>query len=202
MIIKNAKIKLDDFSLDIPYLDLNNSLTLVSGQNGAGKSTLLKSILGLHSIEPEIGNKNIEFGYVPQDYRKSLLPWLNAKENLFLFESSDTLLEKLFFSGFNKSDLLKKPRLLSGGQCQRIALIRETFMDIDYLVLDEPFSGLDKNTIPKIATILHDFIESGKKVIMTSHIHLPDILNNIDDFQEVYIERTSENLAILKLKQT
>ena len=201
MIIKNAKINLDDFSLHIEHLDLNSPITLVSGQNGVGKSTFLKSILGLHSIEPKLDNKKFEFGYVPQDYRKTLLPWLSAKDNLLLFNSSNILLEKLFASGFNESDLLKKPRMLSGGQCQRIALIRELSMNIDYLILDEPFSGLDKSTIPKISKIFKNFIDSGKKIIMTSHIHLPDEICSINGFQEIYIERTNENLATLKLKK-
>jgi len=199
MIIENMNIKLKDFILNVPYLDLNSSITLISGQNGTGKSTLLKSILGLHPTNINIEKK--EFGYVPQDYRMTLLPWLNAKENLQLFNSSYELIKKLLDVGFSKNDLIKYPRLLSGGQCQRIAIIRESSMNIDFLILDEPFSGLDKMTIPKIGEIIKESIYNGTKIILTSHIKLPENLTDIDDFKEVYIERTKENIATLKLEE-
>jgi NitT/TauT family transport system ATP-binding protein len=74
----------DKFDLDIP----RGELISVFGPNGCGKSTLINMIAGL--IQPDAGQilfdgmrlDEIKFGYVFQNYREALFPWLSAFDNI------------------------------------------------------------------------------------------------------------------------
>src|SRR5579859_3740399 len=74
----------DDFDLDIP----RGALISVFGPNGCGKSTLINMVAGL--IPPDTGEilfdgkrlTDIKFGYVFQNYREALFPWLRAFDNI------------------------------------------------------------------------------------------------------------------------
>ena len=146
-------VVLRDFKLNI---DRPEILALV-GPNGAGKSTVLHLIAKL--TEPERGSISVttgrdgepQVGYVWQNYRASLLPWLSVTDNIAF---------GLRLQGRDKTqrrnaanELLKRfaPRIapaqkcyeLSGGQQQMVSLLRSFAMQPDVLLLDEPTSALD-----------------------------------------------------------
>ena len=89
----------------------------------------------------------------------------------------------------------QRPPHLSGGQCQRIAVVREASADFDRLVLDEPFSGIDFKAVPKLGVLLARAIDRGVKVVITSHTALPDALLSIPVFTKIAIERVSDKSA-------
>ena len=122
------------------------------GPNGCGKSTLLKIVAGIE--EPTAGTVTMSGtpGYVPQ--QPSLLPWRTVEQNLWLpgdisaqaGRQTKTDIRQLLqdfglleFAGVY-------PKALSGGMQQKVALLRAILWNPAFLLLDEPFAGLDSIT--------------------------------------------------------
>ncbi len=147
-------IVLKDISLEFPC---SNFTTLI-GPNGCGKTTLLKVIAGLE--DPDTGDisfigidkEDIQVGYVWQDYRSTLLPWLNVGENVAFplrvkgekKESRRETATKLINEFLSGTDFNERVYQLSGGQQQLVSILRGLVVEPDILLLDEPFSALDQ----------------------------------------------------------
>ena len=123
------------------------------GPNGCGKSTLLQLIAGDLPLQHgrltgRIGTGEISFIY--QDYRRSLFPWKSAYENIRLplrirggkaqSEGLIELLKQEFALGY---DLRKLPRFLSGGEQQKICVLRALVESPKLLLMDESCSAMD-----------------------------------------------------------
>nr|VFK65180.1 MAG: manganese/iron transport system ATP-binding protein [Candidatus Kentron sp. UNK]VFK71327.1 MAG: manganese/iron transport system ATP-binding protein [Candidatus Kentron sp. UNK] len=197
--IRNGVVELGNSRLDIPFMSLDSPCSYITGPNGVGKSTLLKVILGLVSLSAGERSEDAaaQYGYVPQHYRQALFPWLTARKNVLLYNKSDSVIEDLIDTGFAPRDLGKRPPRLSGGQCQRIAVVREACADFNRLVLDEPFSGIDIKTVPKLGRLLARAIDQGARVVVTSHTPLPKELVSIPGFRNIPIERVSDESAMV-----
>nr|VFK42814.1 MAG: NitT/TauT family transport system ATP-binding protein [Candidatus Kentron sp. TC] len=197
--IRNGVVDLGNTRLNIPFLSLDGPCSHITGPNGVGKSTLLKVILGLMRLDAgEVSmDATAQYGYVPQHYRLALFPWLTARDNLLLYKKSDSVIRDLMDTGFNPRDLDKRPSHLSGGQCQRIALVREVSAGFDRLLLDEPFSGIDFKAVPRLGRLLARAIDEGARVIITSHTTLPDELLSITGFRQIAIKRISDSAAVV-----
>ena len=129
----------------------------VFGPNGCGKSTLINMIAGL--IPADAGEilfdgkplSQIKFGYVFQNYREALFPWLRSLENIeyplklmgMPKAERRARVERLVAHLGVKIDLTKYPYLLSGGQQQLVSIMRALVVEPEILFLDEPFSALD-----------------------------------------------------------
>ena len=173
--INNLTFSHDDSRLlhDLSFSVEKNQIGFVSGTSGIGKSTLFNIIAGL--ILPEKGkimlddmllnDKNFsletekrKIGYVFQDF--ALFPHINVKRNIQYAISSEV--SELFDELISKLGLLelldKMPHELSGGQQQRVALLRAIFMKPKILLLDEPFSNLDKDNIIAAQKIISQII--------------------------------------------
>lgn len=143
------------------------------GPSGCGKSTLLMAVAGLET--PTLGHVSVNgeqvYGPVPslgivfQD--ATLLPWKSALENVLyparirrlplapIRERAVEMLSLMGLSGFANS----KPRELSGGMRQRVALCRALVYEPRLLLLDEPFSALDAITREEMNGLLLDLWE-------------------------------------------
>ena len=170
----------DDFDLDIP----RGELISVFGPNGCGKSTLINTIAGLlPADEGQIlfdGRKlaAINFGYVFQNYREALFPWMRAFDNIAYPLKLKNVppaerrarTEKLVEHLGIKLDLALYPYQMSGGQQQLVSILRALVVEPEILFLDEPFSALDyEMTLFMREQLQRIFLETGTTTILVSH---------------------------------
>lgn len=184
-------------------LELADFQTLVLvGPSGGGKSTVLKLIAGLEKLDKgsiKIDNKSVPINEKELlEHRKSigmvfqsfnLFPHWTALENISLplyfvhgyskkeaEESSMVLLKRFGLENHAQ----KKPAELSGGQCQRVAIVRAVAIKPKILLLDEPTSALDPLMTVEVLDLIKELKTEGRHLIMTSH-HL-GFVQKIADF--------------------
>ncbi|MEN3375824.1 MAG: NitT/TauT family transport system ATP-binding protein [Hyphomicrobiales bacterium] len=170
----------DKFDLDIP----RGKIISVFGPNGCGKSTLINLMAGL--IPRDGGEilfdgfkvEDVKIGYVFQNYREALFPWLRAIDNIeyplkFMKLSKRerrAKVERLVAHLGVKIDLTKYPYQLSGGQQQLVSIMRALVVEPEILFLDEPFSALDyEMTLFMRDQLQRIFIETGTTTVLVSH---------------------------------
>jgi NitT/TauT family transport system ATP-binding protein len=170
----------DNFDLDIP----RGELISVFGPNGCGKSTLINIIAGL--IPADAGQilfdgmllSEIKFGYVFQNYREALFPWLRAFDNIayplkvmqVAPAERRARTEKLVAHLGIKLDLNLYPYQMSGGQQQLVSIMRALIVEPEILFLDEPFSALDyEMTLFMREQLQRIFMETGTTTVLVSH---------------------------------
>ncbi len=152
------------------------------GPNGCGKSTLLNILCGLESLEQGllIGARSLggRIGFVSQDYRASLLPWLNVEQNIVfplrLKRASAVFVQRRLREVLEllpiDFDLHQRVTTLSGGQAQTVSLLRALIIQPELLILDEPFSALDYVTTVRLReTLMRVTTELRLTTVLVSH---------------------------------
>ena len=162
-------IGVSDLSVKI---ESNSSKISLQAPSGSGKSTFLKCILGIihkKKIEGKLLMKAKRFGHVPQD--SLLIPHLTIEDNLLLSPRANKNLLKEVCDELEITHLLKRyPRMLSGGEKQRAAIARALLCDPETLILDEPFSALDKVTKARVIQFLNQWIDRyNLDLILVTH---------------------------------
>ena len=168
----------------IPALDgitfsLERGQTLaIFGPNGAGKTTLLRVIAGL--IRPLRGAAGVEggrraIGWI--GHQTQLYDHLSVRENLRFWASlydvpdrdvaqrEDDLLRRLGLA--RQAD--QQVRTLSRGQTQRAAIARALMHDPAVLLLDEPFTGLDRLAAEELRGLLGEQAAAGRATVIVTH---------------------------------
>ena len=162
-----------DFSLEINRSDR----ICLFGESGCGKTTLLKLILKL--INPDMGevifDGDLKPSVVFQEDR--LLPYKSVLDNIIITgaEKEDAL--KLMDVLGIKETANKKPSDLSGGMRRRVAIARALAYDFDFLVLDEPFTGLDSENIKKTAEYINSILGDRPLILVTHSKGEAELLN-------------------------
>ncbi len=169
-----------EFNLDIP----RGKIISIFGPNGCGKSTLINMISGLTAIDSgEIlfdgkSLKETDIGYVFQNYRDALFPWMSAWDNIAYplkrrglgadkVKARVRELADLFEIKFN---LGLFPYELSGGQQQTVCIMRALATKPEILFLDEPFSALDfEMTLFIRAKLQEANLLAGVTMMIVSH---------------------------------
>jgi NitT/TauT family transport system ATP-binding protein len=144
---------------NLSHLVAPDCFTSIIGPNGSGKSTLLNLVAGLAlpdagTIElpkPNVSTRRI--GYVWQDYRSSLLPWLNVIDNVTFplrlegveIKERRRIGRETLAKFMPDIDPTMPSYQLSGGQQQLVCLARSSCAHPDVLLWDEPFSALDQH---------------------------------------------------------
>ncbi len=181
----NKRNVVNDVSLQ---LDQGQVVGLL-GANGAGKTTLFYMVVGL--IAPDagritIGDKDITsmpmhdraklgIGYLPQE--ASVFRKLSVAENIMAIletqnlhrgerqERLDQLLEEFHINHIRDSLGMS----LSGGERRRVEIARALAADPKYILLDEPFAGVDPISIMDIKRIIEHLRTRGLGVLITDH---------------------------------
>jgi len=159
------------------------------GPNGAGKTTTFYMVVGI--ISPDNGqilfdNRNITYtpihvrakfgiGYLSQE--PSVFRKLTVEENIMAILETlplqrlerlrrlDELLEELNIGHLRKS----KAYTLSGGETRRLEITRALVTNPSFLLLDEPFSGIDPIVVGEAKEIIADLRNKGMGILVTDH---------------------------------
>ncbi|MFD2045651.1 ATP-binding cassette domain-containing protein [Ornithinibacillus salinisoli] len=155
----NIHKKLKNYSLEISF-QVDNEIIVLFGPSGAGKTTILNCIAGItkpdsgiiqlnHTTLYETGKKPLpiqkrNLGYLFQDY--ALFPHMTVCKNVTYGMVDKTFTDDLIRTVGIGHLLDSYPKQISGGEKQRVALVRALATQPKALLLDEPFSALDKDT--------------------------------------------------------
>lgn len=177
---------LDDISFNIE----EGKITCILGVNGVGKSTILKSIAGLvklnngtilidgEKINPKIYNK---VAFVPDvDIH---FPHLSIKESFAFmkefYENWDEEKAYKMLKMFNLSDDKMICELSNGGRA-RVKIIIGFAQNAKYILLDEPFSGIDIFKREEFIKAMVEYMSKDQSIIITTH-EIDEIENIVDE---------------------
>jgi molybdate transport system ATP-binding protein len=181
----------ESFQLDVDF-DAPPGVTILFGPSGSGKSTTLRAIAGL--VRPDSGrialgdqvwlDRERRIDLPPQERRVAyvfqslaLFPHMTAVGNVCYGidralprperrERARALLDKLGVG--HLAD--RRPRTFSGGEAQRVALARAMAMTPRVILLDEPFSALDRKLRIQLATLVRSLVdELGLPLLQVTH---------------------------------
>lgn len=174
---------------DISFTIKSKDIFFINGVSGSGKSTLLSIIAGLY--KPTMGEVIIDGESISKlslkfasEYRRkkigiifqnfNLIPTFNVLDNILI----PTIVDKVSRSEFAK-ELLAKFELsdkaktmvahLSGGEQQRVAIIRALINNPDIILADEPTANLDKTLSLKLLEYLKKMKQDGKTIVVSTH---------------------------------
>lgn len=168
------------FDLDVRRGDI----LAIFGPNGCGKSTFINMAAGLLPVDGGTilydGRtvREVRIGYVFQNYREALFPWLRAADNIryplkrlgLPRPAIERRLERLKAEFRVRFDLQRYPYELSGGQQQLVSVMRALAVEPEVLFLDEPFSALDYETTLDLRTLLQEVLKRlHVTTILVSH---------------------------------
>ena len=181
----NKRVVIRDVSLELQQ----GEVVALLGPNGCGKTTTFYAIAGL--IYPEGGHVMIEgrdvtnlpmyrraklgIGYLPQEM--SIFRGMSVEDNILAIldisyanrHKRRERLEKLL-SEFSIEHLRRAPALaLSGGERRRVEIARCLAANPRYLLLDEPFAGVDPISVGDIRALVADLKKRGIGVLITDH---------------------------------
>ncbi len=140
--------------------------------SGWGKTTLLRILMGLETPDSGTVSGVGRVGAVFQEDR--LCPQLTAVQNVELVlentksDYKQQIVRDLQRLGLDEAALDLPVRKLSGGQKRRAALLRAVWAESDTLLLDEPFTGMDPETMKKAASLLKERCQR-KPVLLATH---------------------------------
>ena len=170
---------LDDVSFDVKKGELFG----VIGQNGAGKSTLFRSMMNFYDhFDGQIlyeGEKMSrvpleKIGFLPEE--RSLSPKKTIREEIKYFARlnqmknlDDETLQSYFDRFEIKGTLDDKIRSLSKGNQQKVQLLASLIYKPEFLILDEPFSGLDPYNAGLLMGIIKEINAEGTTILFSSH---------------------------------
>ena len=159
------KVILEDYSLTLE----KGGLYGLTAPSGRGKTTLLRILMGL--LPPDTGTvtPNVRYSAVFQEDR--LLPGRTPGDQLLLVRGTrrDRAAAEALLKQLLPEDSLAQPvEELSGGMRRRVAIARALWADSDCILMDEPFTGLDEDTLRgTVQVILAE--RRGRTLLVSTH---------------------------------
>lgn len=179
------KLVIRDFSMELN----RGEVVALLGPNGSGKTTTFYAVAGL--VTPEGGTVTLDgtdvtslpmyrraqmgIGYLPQEM--SIFRGLSVQDNILAIlditepdrHKRRERLEELL-SEFSIEHMRRAPALaLSGGERRRVEIARSLAANPNYLLLDEPFAGVDPISVGDIRHLVADLKKRGIGVLITDH---------------------------------
>ncbi|MDR1400768.1 MAG: LPS export ABC transporter ATP-binding protein [Endomicrobium sp.] len=195
------RVVVDDLSIDVKQGEIVGLL----GPNGAGKTTVFQMTVGL--LKPYRGSVYIDdieittwpmyrrarvgIGYLSQE--SSIFSKLTVEDNLtsiaqMFIDSKVQRKEKveLLLEDFGLTKLRKQLSIkLSGGEKRRLEIARALIVNPKFLLLDEPFVGIDPITVDDIQKVVRKLKTRGLGILMTDH-NVRETLEIIDRAYVIY----------------
>lgn len=190
---------IEDVSLDLRQ----GEVVALLGPNGCGKTTCFYSIAGLVNTDggqilidghdatrlPMHRRAKLGIGYLPQE--ASIFRGLNAEDNIRAVleiavqdkDERNARLEKLL-GDFSITHIRQSPSVaLSGGERRRVEIARCLAANPKYVLLDEPFAGVDPIAVEEIRMLVADLKNRGIGVLITDH----NVRETLDVVDRAYI---------------
>jgi len=214
------KLKVNNLTKTIKKTNIINGVSLevrsgeivgLLGPNGAGKTTMFYMICGIispNSGEIYLDNKNITkmplhkrakegVGYLPQE--SSVFKELSVEENLLLaaeivYKSEEEMQERVekLLELLNIEPIRKRKGIgLSGGERRRCEIARSLASFPKFLLLDEPFAGVDPIAVADIQEIVKDLTKLNIGVLITDH----NVRETLGICDRAYVMKDGELLA-------
>lgn len=183
------------------------------GQNGAGKTTTINIFLGLleatsgkalvngKEIRPNNGATNQKIAYIPEVVK--LYGNLSGLENLDFFsriagkkygkKELEGFLER---TGLQKEAFSKKMSSYSKGMRQKVGIAIALSKNADFIIMDEPISGLDPRATLEFTNICKELSQNGKSIFMATH----DIFNAVNVGTQIGIMKQGQLVHITDTK--
>ncbi|WP_274309828.1 ABC transporter ATP-binding protein [Solibacillus daqui] len=195
---------------DMSFTAEKGQITCLIGINGAGKTTIMKSIMALTPIDSGeilIDGQKIDknayekITYIPD--RLTMLPsYTIAQAFSFMSDFYKTWNEQRATEllAFFKLEKTEKISSLSKGNAAKVNLLLGLALDVDYILMDEPFSGIDIFSREQIAEVFTSHLIENRGVIITTHEindieHLIDkavLIGNGTVLKQIDVEKTRE----------
>lgn len=197
-----------DISLDVKSGEIVGLL----GPNGAGKTTSFYMIVGLVPVDsghihidqhelthyPIHDRARLGIGYLPQE--ASVFRKLSVEDNIkaivelrndLTAEQQDALLESLLEDFHIEHIRHSKGMALSGGERRRVEIARALATDPRFILLDEPFAGVDPISVLDIQGIINKLSQRGIGILITDH----NVRETLNVCQRAYIFNEGEVIA-------
>ena len=196
---------LRNINVNIPL----NSISLITGPNGSGKTTFLELVLGFlkpltgklyvlgYEIPRNASKVRLHVSYLPQNFMRDERETYSVKEVILMGLASyyapfqkpskeELRMVKEVTKRLGISDLLDYPMgILSGGQQQRVMLARALIRKPKLILLDEPFSSIDRDSRKAIVELLSRIRDEYKAtIVIVTHI-LSDVISIADQIIEL-----------------
>ena len=164
---------------------------VVRGKNGSGKSTLIKCLLGINSVkngmifldDEDINSfkKWTVFGYVSQNFDSFNYEFPLTVQELLTFSSITKVSEHNYLKLLDQMGILDivndNINSLSGGQLQRVFIVKAMLNDPEVLILDEPTASIDKQNSEFFYKTVDELNRQGKTIILITHTDSIEHLN-------------------------
>jgi len=211
-----GKPAIRNINLSIPF----GVLAVIKGPNGAGKTTFIETclgllkpikgkvyLLGINTKDKRIIEARRKCSYVPQDFMKPPYEHYTAKKVIEMGLSSNRIITdplpeyfqhdlKYYAKELNIHDLLDKPiGILSGGQQQKVFIIRALIRRPKLLFLDEPFSSLDRESRIKVVELIANYVRKHGNVsaIIVSHT-----FNKVEEYADIIVSMNDGVITSVK----
>jgi lipopolysaccharide export system ATP-binding protein len=193
------------------------------GPNGAGKTTTFLMILGLHLPDsgeillndrditrlPVYSRSRLGISFLPQE--PSVFRGLSVEDNIRAIaqmsgEVRPEIIEKILSDLGLEAIRKRKAYMLSGGERRRLEIARSLILAPDFLLLDEPFAGIDPIQIVELQGLIRSFKQKNMGIIITDHnvreiLKITDRSYIIHSGQVIFEGRSEELISDERVKK-
>ena len=169
----DGRMLFSDISFDIK----SESIYEIRGANGSGKSTLLKIIAGLIPSNSLVSSEEFNDSVSYLGHKNGFVEEITLRENFNILGLS---MDKKLFENFGLNKFKNQKFFnLSYGEKRKAALLRVIAANTKTWILDEPFAGLDEESVKAVKKILDQHVQNHGCIILANHQEILATSNKI-----------------------